>query len=163
MFKQFAAAATLALAAASAFAAPTGYYIGLDAGSTRIDDADSNKTSVGAFLGYGFNPNVAMELGYRQAGKFEHNGVGLTVKETLLSVVGSYPLNSQFDVFGRFGHTFAQSEFEFANGQDRHGMDGAIYGIGVSAIVAPNWSARLEAQKTAKDSSNVNVNLVYKF
>jgi opacity protein-like surface antigen len=163
MFKQFAVAATLAFAAASSFAAPTAFYGGVDVGSTKIDDAGNNKTSVGAFVGYGFNPNVALELGYRQAGKYDLGGADLTFKETQLSVVGSFPLNSQFDIYGRFGHTFASSEVKYRNGEDSHGMDGAVYGIGVSATLAPNLSVRLEAQIPARDVRNVNVGIVYKF
>jgi opacity protein-like surface antigen len=163
MFKQFAVAATLAFVAASSTAAPTAFYAGADVGSTKIDGISDSKTSFGAFLGYGFNPNVAVELGYRQAGKFDDGGVDVTIKETQLSVVGSFPLSQQFEIYGRLGHNFAQSEVEFGNGKYSHGMDGALYGIGVSASVAPNLSVRLEAQKPAKDATNVSVGIVYKF
>jgi opacity protein-like surface antigen len=72
MFKKIAAAAALAFAATSAFAAaPTAFYGGVDAGSTKVDDFGDNKASFGGFLGYGFNQNFAVELGYRQLGKWD--------------------------------------------------------------------------------------------
>lgn len=106
MFKKFAIAAALALAASSSFAAaPTGYYGGLDVGSTKIDDFNDSKAGVGGFLGYGFNRFVAVELGYRQLGSWDIGGVDVTAKQAHVSVVGSYPLAPQFDIYGRLATT----------------------------------------------------------
>src|SRR6476620_2649416 len=104
MFKKIAAAAALAFAASSAFAAPTAYYGGLDLGSTKLDGLSDNKASVGGFLGYGFNQNFAIELGYRQLGSWDVLGVNVKAKQTHLSVVGSYPLGNQVEVYGRLGY-----------------------------------------------------------
>lgn len=163
MIKQFAAAAALALVASSSFAAPVGTYGGLDVGSTKIDDFDSHKTSVGGFLGYGFNPNVAVELGYRQLGKFELYGADVTAKQTHLSVVGSFPLNQQFDVYGRLGYNNLRAEASYNGHTYGDDTSGGLYGIGVSATIAPNLSARFEVQKPSSDSSNISVGIVYKF
>jgi OOP family OmpA-OmpF porin len=142
MFKKIAAAAALAFVASSAFAAPTAFYGGLDVGSTKIDNIDDSKTSFGGFLGYGFHPNFAVELGYRQLGKWD----GAKVQQTQLSVVGSYPLNRQLDIYGRLGSNQLRGDY-----------------IGLNYSFAPNISARFEAQKPARDVTNYGVGIVFKF
>jgi OOP family OmpA-OmpF porin len=153
MFKKIAAAAALAFVASSAFAAPTAFYGGLDVGSTKIDNIDDSKTSFGGFLGYGFHPNFAVELGYRQLGKWD----GAKVQQTQLSVVGSYPLNRQLDIYGRLGSNQLRGDYPFGD------ANGGLYGIGLNYSFAPNISARFEAQKPARDVTNYGVGIVFKF
>lgn len=164
MFKKFAIAAALAVAASSAFAAPTGYYAGLDLGSTKIDGLGDSKTSFGGFLGYGFNQFVAIEAGYRQLGTWDMGyGVDLTAKQTHLSVVGSYPIAPQFDIYGRLGYNQLRAEASY--GKLTYGDDtsGGLYGVGVSYTFTPAISGRFEVQKPASDTTNYSVGIVYKF
>ena len=105
MFKKLVVAAALAALASSAFAADAkGFYGGLDVGMNKVDNLDGSKIGLGTFLGYSFNQYVALELGYRQLGEWHVNGGTVKLSETHVSVVGSYPLNSQFDIYGRLGH-----------------------------------------------------------
>ena len=164
MFKKLAIAAALAVAASSSFAAPTGYYAGLDLGSTKIDDLDDSKTSFGGFLGYGFNQFFAVELGYRQLGKWDLGyGVDLKAKQTHLSVVGSYPVTPQFDIYGRLGYNNLRAEASYGNVTYGDDTSGGLYGVGVSYTFTPNISGRFEVQKPSSDSTNYGVSVVYKF
>lgn len=164
MFKKIAAAAALAFAATSAFAAaPTAFYGGLDVGSTKIDGLDDNKASVGGFLGYGFTQNFAVELGYRQLGKFDVMGVDLTAKQTHLSLVGSWPLNPQLDVYGRLGYNQLRAEASYAGRTYGEDTSTGLYGIGLNYNFTPTVSGRIEAQKPSSDSTNINVGVVFKF
>jgi len=159
MLKKIAAAAALAFVASSAFAAPAAIYGGLDAGSTKVDGLDS-KTSFGGFVGYGFHPNFAVELGYRQLGKWDD----VKLDQTHLSVIGSYPLNRQLDIYGRLGYN--QLSLDGSSGRYSYSYDigsGALYGVGLNYSFAPNISARIEAQKPSSDSTNVGVGIVFKF
>ena len=164
MLKKFAAAAALALVASSSFAAaPTAFYGGLDVGSTKIDDFDQDKTSFGGFLGYGFNQFFAVELGYRYLGKFDVFGTDVKAKQTHLSLVGSYPLNAQFDVYGRLGYNNLRAEAKgngITYGDD---TDGGLYGIGLNYNFNPQLSGRFEVQKPSSDSTNYSVGVVWKF
>jgi opacity protein-like surface antigen len=172
MFKKFAAAAALALVASSSFAAaPTAFYGGLDVGSTKIDDFDSTKTSFGGFVGYGFNQFFAVEAGYRQLGKYDfdvfaNNRVyeaNVKAKQTHLSVIGSYPLNERFDVYGRLGYNKLRAKVSVL-GQDAGADDEkALYGIGLNYNFAPNLSGRIEAQKPSSDITNYSVSVVWQF
>jgi OOP family OmpA-OmpF porin len=164
MFKKLTAAVALALLASSSFAAaPTALYGGLDVGSTKVDDL-GDKTSAGAFLGYGFNRYFAIELGYRQLGKWDLGGdADLTINQTHLTVVASYPLNGRLDIYGRAGRNYLRDDVKYAGGSDSLDGDGALYGIGLNYSFAPNLSGRVEAQKPSTDSINYGVGIVYKF
>jgi OOP family OmpA-OmpF porin len=163
MFKKLAIAAALAVAASTSFAAPTGYYAGLDLGSTKIDDLDGNKTSFGGFLGYGFNQFFAVELGYRQLGKWDFHGADVNAKQTHLSVVGSYPVTPQFDIYGRLGYNQLRAEASYGNLTYGDDTSGGLYGVGVSYTFTPAISGRFEVQKPASDTTNYGVGIVYKF
>ena len=163
MFKKFAAAAALAFVAASAIAAPTAYYGGLDVGSTKIDGFGDNKTSVGGFLGYGFNRFLAIELGYRQLGNWDELGVDVKAKQTHLSLVGSYPLNTQLDVYGRIGYNELRGEASYGGYHYGDDTSGGLYGIGLNYSFTPTISGRIEAQKPSSDSTNYSVGVVFKF
>jgi opacity protein-like surface antigen len=164
MFKKIAAAAALAFAATSAFAAaPTAFYGGLDVGSTKIDDFDDSKASFGGFLGYGFNQNFAVELGYRQLGKYEALGVDVKAKQTHLSVLGFYPLNPQLDIYGRLGYNQLRAEASYAGRTYGEDTSTGLYGIGLNYSFAPNVSGRLEVQKPSSDSTNISVGVAFSF
>jgi opacity protein-like surface antigen len=163
MFKKIAAAAALAFVAASAFAAPTAYYGGLDAGSTKIDDFGDHKGSFGGFLGYGFNRNVAIELGYRQLGSWDVLGINVKSKQTHLSVVGSYPLGNQVEVYGRLGYNQLRGEATFGGMSYGDDTSGVLYGAGLNYSFTPTISGRIEVQKPSSDSTNYNVGVVFKF
>lgn len=163
MFKKIAAAAALAFAASSAFAAPTGYYGGLDAGSTRIDDFGDNKASFGGFLGYGYNRNFAIELGYRQLGSWNVLGIDVKAKQTHVSVVGSYPLNGRLDVYGRLGYNQLRGEASFSGASYGDDTSGVLYGVGLNYSFTPSVSGRFEVQKPSSDSTNYGVGIVFKF
>jgi opacity protein-like surface antigen len=163
MFKKIAAAAALAFVASSAFAGPTAFYGGVDVGTTKIEDLDGNKASFGGFLGYGFNQNFAVELGYRQLGKWSEQGIDLKAKQTHLSVVGSYPLNAQFDIYGRLGYNQLRAEASFGNATYGEDSSGALYGVGVNYNFTPTISGRFEVQKPASDTTNYGVGIVFKF
>jgi hypothetical protein len=167
MFKKIAAAAALTLLASSSFAAaPTAFYGGVDVGSTKIDGLGDREVSFGGFLGYGFNQNFAVEVGYRQLGKWDKvfgSGADVTAKQTHVSLVGSLPLTPQFDLFGRLGYNNVKAEASFGGATYGEDTNGALYGIGLGYSFAPNIVGRVEVQKPSSDSTNVGVSVAWKF
>jgi OOP family OmpA-OmpF porin len=164
MLKKFAAASALAVVTSSSLAAAlTTFYAGLDLGSTKIANLDSNKTSFGGFVGYRLNQNFAVELGYRRLGKWEISNVDLTVKQIHLAVVESFPLNDQLDVYGRLGYNQLRTEASYGKVTAGENTHGGLYGIGLNYRFAPNISARLEVQKPASDTTNYGVGVVWNF
>ena len=164
MFKKLVVAAALAALASSAFAADAkSFYGGLDVGMNKVDNLDGSKIGLGTFLGYSFNQYVALELGYRQLGEWHVNGGTVKLSETHVSVVGSYPLNSQFDIYGRLGHDNPQVDSTVPGATYNHDLSGGFFGAGLSYKFTPTISGRIEAQQPTKDSTNVNVAVVFKF
>lgn len=160
MFKKIAATAALTLLASAAFAAPTGYYGGVDVGSTRADslNLDSSKASYGGFLGYGLNDNVGVELGYRRLGQWDNafgTGNDATINQTQLSVVASVPLKDNFSVFARVGYNKLNGAADTSSG--------ALYGVGVGYDFNQSLFGRVEVQKPTNDINNLGVSLGYKF
>ena len=86
MMKKIVAAAALSLLAATAFAGPTAFYAGVDVNSTKVDGLDDSKTGAGGFVGYGFTPNVAVELGYRKIGTWTVYGTDVELNAQGLGV-----------------------------------------------------------------------------
>ena len=143
------------LAAAPAFA-QTGWYMGLGAGvgslnasgqdltglpNAQLDDTDTTYTVRG---GYRFHPNLAVELGYYDLGKYGFSGsVGGAVltgsakaKSYGLSLVGIAPLSPAFDLYARIG--IEESEIKVnastnvtpGNADLADKQTGATYGVG---------------------------------
>lgn len=159
MMKKIVAAAALSLLASAAFAGPTAYYAGVDVNSTKIDGLNDNETGFGAFVGYGFNQNVAVELGYRKLGTWTVYGTDVDLKQTHFSVVGSYPLAPQFDIYGRLGYSNIRGESRYNSASGSNGL----YGIGVSYSFTPNVAARLEVQRPSSDATVSGISAVFKF
>src|SRR5437588_12719322 len=102
MLKRLMVAATLALGASGAFAQETGWYGGLDVGSSHLsgidvgDALDKSDAGFGLNLGYRLNRNFAVEGAYTDLGKFHFSSAAgdgdLKPKAVSLSVVGILPL-----------------------------------------------------------------------
>jgi OOP family OmpA-OmpF porin len=168
MFKKIAIAATLAIMASSSFAADKpSYYAGVDVGSTKIDGFSGHNTSFGGFVGYQYNENVAVEAGYRRLADFDvavgSANANVTLNQAALSVVGTMPISTEFNVFGRLGYNHIDAKGSFRGNSATESVSRAVYGIGMGYNIAPNVAARLEIQKPSADTTNISVGLAYKF
>jgi opacity protein-like surface antigen len=169
MVDKIALAVTLALACTTSFAAePAPFYAGLDVGSTKFDPISDNRTSFGAYVGYAFNPYVAVEANYRSLARYDGiyiNGVksDLSLDQAALSVIGTLPLAAGFNVFARYGRTRIDSKVSAGNFKPYDSGDGALFGLGVGYDVTPKVALRLEYVSPAKDLRNVSGGVTYKF
>jgi len=164
MYKKFAVAAALAAVASSACAGESkGFYGGLDIGSSKVDIFEGNKTSTGGFVGYSFNQYVALELGYRQLGKWSINGGTVKLNQTHFSVIGSYPLSPEFDIYGRYGRDSMHFDSSVPNATFIGYSDGGFFGAGLNYKFTSTISGRVEVQEPAKGATNYGVGIVFKF
>lgn len=163
MFKKVIVGSAFILMSATALAAPAGFYGGLDIGSTSVDDLDSSKVSYGIYGGYGFNQYFATELGYRHLGKWDLYGLGVSVRQTHLSLVGSYPLTQQLDLYGRLGYNNLRGEVRYGGVIYGAESSGGLYGIGLGYRFGQNLFGRAEVQKPSSDSTNYGVSLSWQF
>jgi opacity protein-like surface antigen len=166
MFKKIAIVATLSLLASSSFAAAP-IYAGADFGSTKIDDASDRSSSYGAFIGYKFHENFAIEGSFRRLGDFDF-AVGTAsanakIDQTALSVIGSLPLASGFNLYARLGYNQLKVKASIGGSSGDDSTSGGLYGVGVGYTFSPTVSARLEVQKPSSDSTNVHAGVVFNF
>ncbi len=155
---------------AAAFALPaaaqtsmSNFYAGATLGQSTAKDAcndlagtgiscDDSDTAFKIFGGYQINRNFAAELGYADLGKAKAEALGLTeeVKSTAwdLSLIGSYPINEQFSVFGRLGFYMADvkddTNFGFSASNSNSDL---TYGLGARYEVTQNLGLRAEWQR----------------
>ena len=173
MFKKIAAATCLVIASSAAFAAqPNTFYAGVDAGRANIDDFSKRDTSIGAFAGYNFHDNFAVEGGYRRLGDTDisvltRGGAFTTgsvkTDQTHLSVIGSLPVGNNLSVYGRLGVNHLETKFSWDGMRIKDSTTKALYGAGVSYAFTSAVSARVEVQKPSSDSTNVSAGVSFQF
>ena len=167
MIKNMVFAAALVAASSAAFAAePPSAYAGIDVSSTKIDGFD-REGGYGAFFGYKFNENIAVEAGYHRIADTEYR-VGsvrgdLTLDQIDVSVLGSLPLSNGFDVYARLGYNRLEFKDEVAGYTGKAHDSGGLYGLGLGYSFSPVVHARLEVQKPASDATRIAAGVSYRF
>lgn len=169
MFKKIAAATLIIIASSPAIAqqAP-GFYVGADAASTRIDEADRDE-GAGLFAGYKFNQTFAVEAGWHRLAdtKLDNIGIRARFEQTDVSVLGTVPLSSGFSVYGRLGYNHIKAKATaYYRGYTLVGTgseDKVLYGAGLSYTFSPAISGRLEVQKPSSDITKLAAGVAYHF
>lgn len=164
MFKKIAIAAALAAASSVAFAAaPTPFYAGVDASSTKVSGFD-DKGGYGAFVGYNINQNVAVEAGYhRLVDSSFGTGADYTLDQMDVSLIGSVPLSGGFSMFGRIGYNRIDGEEKFNGVKTKEHSNNALYGIGLGYAFTPVINGRLEVQKPDSDVTKIAAGVAFSF
>ena len=125
-------------------------YVGLRAGPANTDidkivnsGASGNPTGWGIFVGHIVNPNFSVEAEYLNLGEIKNNTN--TQKSTGFDValLGAYPFNDQFSLFGRLGYAMITGKpgGQFAGSDTKN--RGLTYGFGGQFNVTPVVGIRL--------------------
>ena len=163
MIKKIAAALALVAASSAAFAAePPSAYAGIDLSSTKIDGYD-REGGYGAFFGYKFNENIAVEAGYHRLADTDKNGVNVKIDQADISGLGSLPLSNGFDVYARLGYNRLEAKASTAGFSGKAHDSNGLYGVGLGYAFSPIVHARLEVQKPASDTTKVVAGVSYRF
>lgn len=92
-------------------------YFGINLGRSDTDTpcyapfSCSNSHLAGKiYTGGNFNQNFGMEIGYVNMGDADRNGGTIKAQGVNLSLVGTVPLGSAFDLFGKVGGTYGWTE-----------------------------------------------------
>ncbi len=192
--KKILAVVLLSAATAPAFAGNvdlSGFYAGvtLGAGSANFTapvagylvENPKSKPVYGAFGGYRYNKNLAVEMAYTGASYiYTTSAVGgarYLSKQTVFAIaaVGTMPVSDAFSVFGKLGVASASSETN-ALGEQNTRRFAPTFGAGVEYKFTPNISGRLSADvygvtatipvALVKQNSNatvVNAGVAYSF
>jgi OOP family OmpA-OmpF porin len=164
MFKHFALATTLAVLAGSSYAAETMLpYAGLDVGSTKLDGVSGHHTSVGGFVGFEFDPQAAVEVGYRRLASVNILGADVDAKQTHVSILGLRPLMDNLQIFGRLGvsHLTGTAHYQGASASDS--TNKVLYGGGLDYAFTPAVHGRVELQRSGSDATNASFAVAFRF
>ena len=111
-------------------------------------DRDDGDTAYSAHIGSYFNENFGLELGYTDFGSINRAGGETSARGINLSLVGKYPITPEFNVLGKIGTTYSDTDVSasptsgVATGSE-NGF-GLSYGLGVEYAFTPQWSALLQ-------------------
>jgi OOP family OmpA-OmpF porin len=142
---------------ASAFAGNSGTYYG------AIDyQAMTLKQPTGGVLknpdasfrlagGYNFSPILAVEVGYSKIGDMTCSGC-VTVKTVSLQVaaVGTYSINSSFDLFGKLGVAMNSVTLSAPVANTTLGSNELLYGIGGQYNINKKMGVRVQYESLGK-------------
>jgi hypothetical protein len=110
-----------------------GFYAGVELGSSDL--GSETDTTMRAFGGFQFHPNIAVEIGYGFL--YDKGATEVTALEVV--GVGMYPVAPQFSVLGKLG--FANIEVDVGGSSDD--KTELVFGIGAQYDVTRNLGARL--------------------
>jgi len=148
-----------ALMAALSGGAMAQAYMGVDVGSTKIDDLGS-KSSFGIYGGYAFSKTMAAELGYRKLGTYDVLGVPVKASSIQLSGILGAEVKEGFVVYGRLGMNQLKAA---VSGFGSDTSTKVLWGLGMDAKLSGNTAARIEYQKPASDTGTLSVGLKFSF
>jgi opacity protein-like surface antigen len=143
-----------------------GIYLGFGLGQSQALDYDcrgrptceNHGSAVKYFVGYQFARHWSAELGFTDLGKVRSESAGFRedIKARLgeLTVIGSYPLNGRFSLYGKVGGYYAHTTDDVVlNGVSARlseSAGGVTWGIGAQYYVWRGLAARLEGQRYMK-------------
>jgi len=145
----------------------SGFYTGFALTSITAEEggASSRGTGVALLGGYTYSRNFSSELSLLNIG--DHKELGMKGKGVSLSIIGSYPINKQFTVFGEFGGITVDLEIN----ENQHstntpsdeaslfdGRDSSFYYAFGAQYNVRNWSLSL---KNAQIDLDADLNVLY--
>lgn len=147
----------------------SGFYLGANLGygktnETLENNSTKNKGFVwGADAGYNFNQYLAVEAGYTQMATVKVSGQTLSSENRMFDLVakGTYPINTQFNIFGKLGAAYTHTKLASTIGGasiEGAGANGAIvpyFGAGVGYNLTKNVSFNVQGFATTKRANVV--------
>lgn len=162
-------AALSAMLSTSVFASEQGVFVAVDSASATLSGADfggaaSNVSFLGPGAlqvsgGYHYSPNLGVEGGLVSFG--DSSVISSTFTETLqtsvayVSANGTYPINSQFDLFGKLGLASTKIDYKYnSTAGSVYNVSGSntnlMYGLGAQYNFNKNWGIRVQYENFGK-------------
>ena len=157
MKKILAASLLSSLFAMPAFAAAPGGYVAADLQNWAATHADPfGNPGIGIRIGggYRFTQNVGVEVGIAQSGSSSSvGGASYKAAATQVAAVGTYPINQQFDVFGKLGMSANKATFSGAT-CDSCSKTSVMFGVGGQYNINQNIGVRLQYENLGKATNS---------
>ncbi len=159
--------------AGAAQAQSQGLYIGASVGGSHykgspVGNANTDRSDTGAKLygGYQLTPNIGVEAGYADLGKFDSSAGQLKANGAYLDAVGKVPLAGPWSAIGRVGVFNGKTEGLGGNGHDVNAKVGAgiEYAIDTNLAVRGEWERyRLDPGTGKANTDLYTVGVKYAF
>lgn len=174
-------AASLALAAAPAFAADSGFFVAGSAGRVHAKTDTAPGTSANDSYpawaiggGYRFNQYVGLEANYRDYGQLKtQSGVAWSTADLTGWTYGgfvAYPVTDTIELTARAGWNRWQSEWRHStgasgtlNGTEPYWGAGLSYSVTPKAAIGANWTRFKSAYASTDDADLFEIGLQYRF
>lgn len=164
------AAAFAAISTATPSFAESNFYAGIGVSQAFVDEPglDDEDTGGKIFGGYRFTKFISVEAAYYDFGEIEDQGSSLDVDGISLALVGTWPINDAFSVFGKVGaHDWDAEVSGPFTAQLSDDSDGDVfYGIGAQYNFNERISVRAEIERYEVDDLDYDVatiGLLYNF
>ena len=151
--------------------------------SVELGDESSDDFGAGAFVGYQFNENFGIELGYDWLGEFSYDGTrtlpsgavplddDITSQLVQLTLKLGWPVTESLDLYGRLGGGYAFTDSDVGGSDDNGAFVGAL---GAEYAFNRDWAGRFEYQYTTPlagdddvgvelDNGFLSLGVVYRF
>lgn len=159
------------------------WYVGINLGQSRMSDIgngfskhDDTDTTGTVNIGYQFNRNFAVELGYTDFGKFnvsngsgsgdwKSDGVGL-------SLVGILPMDNRWSLYGKIGAFYSDTRINNIPGVNSDKRTNGTAGLGVSydfgnrVVGKAEWNYYNDVGESSTGKPTINtvtLGLAYRF
>jgi OOP family OmpA-OmpF porin len=165
-FGAFGGQSTYDVGSAEDFDAVIEETVGFFGGAAIIEESslDEKDTSFGVVAGYRFNSYFGLEVGYVDLGAAEYSGEGLLfiggpplsfdanasieASGPTASIVGMLPLAETFDLYGKAGIFFADTEISVDVEGETDGISATsqdtLVGVGAAWRIGETWSLNFE-------------------
>lgn len=138
-------------------------YVGGQYGYLSVDndDFDDNDDAYGAYIGTRFNEYVGIEGGYIDFGSQSNDLASVDVNGYTASIVGYLPVADSFNLYGKVGALFWDTEVETVIGN--YGSDGedALWAVGGQLALTERVDVRLEYTRFKVKLNNNDVDDAY--
>lgn len=148
--------------AGTAQAQAQGLYVGGSAGGSHFKGnsiggmaTDRSDTGLKVFGGYQFTPNIALEGGYVDFGKFKSSAGQIKARGVYLDAVGTVPISGPWSAIGRVGVVNARVDNSLVS-NDRG--TAAKVGAGVQYAIDRNLSVQGEWERYRLDGGGTRSN-----
>jgi len=121
-------------------------YIGGNTGWYRWEenDFDEDRNLWEAYIGFAFNPYLALEFDYTDLGTIENSVASAEIDGWSPVLVASLPLTSTFDLYGKVGRYYWDADVSALGFSDTLDGDENLYAVGARFNIADPLQLTLE-------------------
>ncbi len=168
----------LAVLLSAAFLLPVaaqaeGHYVKLGGGQSQHDfvyGPTEDETAMSIAYGMAMSPNVDVELGYINFGKFEETfsfgTASLKAHGVYAAAIGKLPVAENLSLLGKVGLIYAYSDYKEIGYEESEDRTAPLAGVGLEYRFSQDWAAGVDYtyfQRTAREINHAALQVSVKY